>query len=827
MIQKKIFQWIALLLAVLMVNSLVLSAAAEDFDSDLLDLLSGGHSGPADKDTEADDPSDTFDRDLNDLLSGGKNTESTPAEPETYTEDGESSETETSQYPQLTGEDIIRLDEGDAEIIYNDEGRATFIRGRYSPEKVLDQEDAVESLNYVASLLGLTNGALFFCVYKSLDSTTGYTHYLFLQRDGDVTVINAAIKVYVDPEGYTAGLSCSFNPSTGVREESAGKITAERAEQIVLEYFPDLPLKVYEDATSQAGFMEKGQNTHVWSVFTNNPDADEGSSDMPYLQHFVSYSGEYRMNLPAMTISTPLLDKDDGLEKRAKALFEGYEKAVWRGAVSLHDGSTLDLTIPVAYDPEDERYYLMDLDRKMMVADYSEAMYGSGEIVISSSDDNTGWEDRELLAMYNIGRAYDYYADHGLESVDGSGIPILILSGVCGADGTPVDNAYFSGYMSGFGVFAVSDINNTVESLDVMAHEFTHGITSYTMGGCAYVNEMGAINEAYSDIMGNLCELTYYANDLSISQGMTSGQFDVTGTSTVGSTDDPSPDVPDWRIGEISGKAYRDLSDPVRYYQPAFVGDAYYCLPTEHSSMAGNDYGGVHENSSLLGSIAWVMNQHGLSFEKQYSLWVTAMSMMTPLSGYDEILQALILARKSFGYEEEIDSWLTEAFAERGMLEGTHSQSGTWDGVSFVEYNRKILETNSGVEQSKDTSGEDSWLSGVGLDESGRICRRGFGRIEFKIAPECRDIVLGAFVMDPLTQRIIAVNCLDEEDTISFLIPEGSWYVFLNVNKEGWGQVENWIYTAGGSYARSMTAPAGLVDVQAGKTTTLPDWDYS
>ena len=598
-----------------------------------------------------------------------------------------------SSYPQLTAEDIVRLDGGDAEILYDDEGRVTFIRGRYSPEKVENYEDAVESLNYVASLLGLTNGALFFCVYAGIDYTTGYTYYLFLQRDGDVTIVNASIKIYVDPDGYTAALSCSFDPSTGVREETKGSISAQEAEQIVREAYPGRLIRIYSEFTGQAGVMEGGQNIHVWSVFTDNPDMSAGGSDMPYLQHFVSYSGQYLMNLPCSTTNVPLLQEDDALERKAKAMFEGYEKAQWQGEVRLHDGSTINLTIPVARSLEDGRYYLMDLDRKMLVADYREVVYGSGEYVISSSDTNSGWKDRELLAMYNIGRVYDYYADHGLYSVDGSGIPLAILSGVCNADGSAIDNAFFNGFWDGFGVFAISDINDNVECLDIMGHEFTHGITSYTMGGSAYVNDLGAINEAYSDIMGNLCELTYSINDLSIAAGKTTGQFDITGTTPYGSSDDLDPVIPDWRIGEMGGKVYRDMSDPVRYRQPAFVGDAYYCLPTTAArSTVDNDYGGVHENSSLLGNIAWVLNERGLNYERQYSLWMTAANMMTPKSDYDDILQALIFSRKTYGLEDEIDTWLEEAFAKRGLPENSHSQSGTWDGVSFVEYNADSLE---------------------------------------------------------------------------------------------------------------------------------------
>ncbi len=818
---------IAWMMAVLLIWGTAMQVFAEDFDSALEGLLTGGQqSGCGQAETQQEDiqQSDT------------------------------ETETEPPVYPQLTAEDIVRLDEGDAEVIFNDEGRATFIRGRYSPEKVRDENDAVESLNYVATLLGLTNGALFFCVYKGIDYATGYTFYLFLQRDGDVTLVNASIKIYVDPDGYTAALSCSFNPTAGVREESANKISKSEAEEIVRTVFKDYDIIIYEDATTQAGVMEEGQNRHVWSVYSNNPDMSSGDSDQPYIQHFVDYSGHYLMNLPADTLKSPLLEKDDALERSAKAMFEGYEPDIWKGEVTLHNGKKAELEIPVARSKEDGRYYLIDLDRMMMVADFREAIYGSGEYIISSSDTNSGWKDRELIAMYNIGRAYDYYADHGLVSVDGSGIPMMILSGVSEPDGTAIDNAFFYGFRDGFGIFAISDINNTVESLDIMAHEFTHGITSYTMGGSAYVNEMGAVNEAYSDIMGNLCELTYSLNDASIAQGKTKGQFDITGISLVGSTDDPDPDVPDWRIGEMCGKTYRDMSDPIEYLQPAFAGDAYYCLPTTHSSDMGNDYGGVHKNSSLLGNIAWVMNEHGLTYEDQYSLWMTAMNMMTPMSNYGDILQALIFARKTYGFDDEVDVWLSEAFAERGLLENSHSYSGTWDGVSFADYNADLLVSTpkqaqdpglgSGTGQGasldqatdlskiSDLSGDltgglirnkEDWLAGVGIDQEGNITREGFGRIEIETAPEDREILIGASILEPYTYRILSLNCLNEEGKFEFLIPEGTYFITLNVGRGGLLPVENWVYTMSGSYEKfDVLTRIAEVKVEAGKTVKLP-----
>ncbi len=914
---------------------------AADFDGSLMDLLSGGDRGSERETTEPQpggvltgdsQPGGVFTGDsqpggvlTGDSQPGGVLTEDSqpggvltgePQSGDTIPLQSEQLQSETEAqaqgYPQLTAADIVRLNGDDAEVIFDDDGRATFIRGRFSPEKVEDYNDAVESLNYVAQLLGLTNGALFFCVYGGIDYTTGYTFYLFLQRDGDVTVVNAAIKVYVDPDGYTAALSCSFDPALGVRDESIGKISAKEAEDVVRSIFADFQITVYDEATSQTGIMQNGVNEHVWSVYTNNPDMESGNSDQPYLQHFISYTGKYLLNLPADTINSPMLQKDDALERRAYAMFEGYEPAAWKGEVTLHDGSKAQLEVPVAKSKEDGKYYLIDLNRKMMVADYPEAVYGSGDYIIPSSVDNSGWEDRELIAMYNIGRAYDYYADHGLRSVDGMGIPILILSGMCTEDGSAIDNACFNGYWDGFGVFAISDINNTVESLDIMAHEFTHGITSSTMGGSAYVNDMGAINEAFSDIMGNLCELTYATNELSMLHGKTKEMFDITGTSVIGSTDDPNPVIPDWRIGEMCGRTYRDMSDPVRFLQPAFVGDAYYCMPTDQPDVTGNDFGGVHENSSLLGNIAWVMNEHGLNYEQQYSLWMTAANMMTPQSDYDDILQALIFARKTYGLDSDIDTWLAEAFAERGMLENSHSFSGTWDGVSFADYNRERLEKNKESKQtfgqepeqtlkqdlgqvfgqdSEQTSGQDSfgqdseqasgqdssgqeaeqdiqsgsdqafkqnpagdesvsdsdqsmygpgtdilgllskkqeddWLAGVSLDADDNVIREGFGRIEINCVPEDMDIVIGAVLLDPYTGQVDAITCHDGEGKFSFLVPEGSYWVWFCVKRGGGSMTELWAYNKGGSYElRDMYTVSENVNVKAGDKITLPDVD--
>jgi thermolysin len=54
-------------------------------------------------------------------------------------------------------------------------------------------------------------------------------------------------------------------------------------------------------------------------------------------------------------------------------------------------------------------------------------------------------------------------------------------------------------------------------SLDVAAHELTHGVTSYT-SNLIYLNESGALNEAFSDIMGTSVEFFFQTPGAGIGQ---------------------------------------------------------------------------------------------------------------------------------------------------------------------------------------------------------------------------------------------------------------------------------------------------------------------
>jgi thermolysin len=95
-----------------------------------------------------------------------------------------------------------------------------------------------------------------------------------------------------------------------------------------------------------------------------------------------------------------------------------------------------------------------------------------------ASRNNIGSASLDDLGVFYLNAFWD-----GSEMVYGDGLPPSLS-----LDGHHFD--YFSG------------------ALDIVAHELTHGVTQYT-SDLIYLNESGALNEAFSDIMGNSVEFYF------------------------------------------------------------------------------------------------------------------------------------------------------------------------------------------------------------------------------------------------------------------------------------------------------------------------------
>ena len=118
---------------------------------------------------------------------------------------------------------------------------------------------------------------------------------------------------------------------------------------------------------------------------------------------------------------------------------------------------------------------------------------------ITTNNATSGWLPDAVSAVYGFSETYDYYLNrHNRNSLDGLGGNI---TGVVRF----AQNFQHAFYINEGDIVYFGDAQPYARALDVVAHELTHGVTSKT-AGLVYMNQSGALNEAFSDIFGEMVE---------------------------------------------------------------------------------------------------------------------------------------------------------------------------------------------------------------------------------------------------------------------------------------------------------------------------------
>ena len=567
----------------------------------------------------------------------------------------------TTEPEQLTLQDLKALNGGSV-TVHEDKGRITFVGGTITDKPVTGMEEAEELIAPMTALLGGDEGTRF-VPWRVLTDPAGNNYYVFQQMFDDVLALGGAVKIITDRDGNMLGLTGSVI-ATPAETGTAAELTAEEAEAVVTAHEkeagngePDiirgqtvktvLPVNPGIDINS-----ERDDSRYVWTVYTTNTGASVSAADLPYLAHYVTMGGEYLYSLPTIIPG----DAAGTAGYDASYVFEFMEPVDYTGYVDYSDGTEREISVTLMRDTRTGMYYLGNIEHKIIVADCWEFLYNGGRFVLEYSPDNREWDQTSLISLYNYCRAYDYYKEIGWIGGDGEGTPIVILKGYCDEEHNPVNNAAYASKYYGCQVFLSSSINDFAQCLDVIAHEFTHCVTHSVMTYNAYQNDYGAINEAMSDIHGNICEMM------------------------AGATTDTT-----WELGENSTTPVRSMSEPHDYQQPDYVWDVYYRanvkVPTD-----SNDHGGVHGNSSLLNRVAYLLcTDGGMSLEDARAFWFAVDCSMVPGSDYPQLKELLPWVLKNEGLDAYRDA-LAKA------IEAT--RLGQTDVPDPIEENKVLVSLN-------------------------------------------------------------------------------------------------------------------------------------
>jgi len=141
---------------------------------------------------------------------------------------------------------------------------------------------------------------------------------------------------------------------------------------------------------------------------------------------------------------------------------------------------------------------------------------------LASNPSNTWTDGPDVDGHVYAGYTYDYYYKRfGRRGLDNHDMPFTVLihpvrrSDIATASADTIGTFYLNAFYAGDGVvvygeglppgFTTAPFRQTVDyfsgALDIVAHELSHGVTEFS-SGLIYRNESGALNEAFSDIMG-------------------------------------------------------------------------------------------------------------------------------------------------------------------------------------------------------------------------------------------------------------------------------------------------------------------------------------
>ncbi len=294
---------------------------------------------------------------------------------------------------------------------------------------------------------------------------------------------------------------------------------------------------------------------------------------------------------------------------------------------------------------------------------------------IASDNDNAWADTANVDAHVYLGWTYDYYFTRlGRRGLDDNNAPILGISHParrseyatlpidviddyllnafwcpgCGpagrgamvfGDGAP-PNIRFGGQI--FDFFA--------GALDIVAHELTHAVTDYS-SHLVYRNESGALNEAFSDIIGTSVEFRYQTPGSGLRQA-------------------------DYLVGEdiIRPGGNRSMADPASFGDPDHYSRRY---------TGTEDNGGVHINSGIANHAFYLAIEGGVnrtsglrvtgvgaaSREQIEKVFYRAFALMLPsMAAFSTARAATIqAARDLYGANSAAERAVTEAWTAVGV----------------------------------------------------------------------------------------------------------------------------------------------------------------
>jgi bacillolysin len=505
------------------------------------------------------------------------------------------------------------------EVTWNDEGNIiTHLSGTLSePRDERPEQVAWDFLRENRELFGIENIEEELASMQTKTDQYGWHHVAFQQRYQRLPVWGAMVLTHVDDRRVVQVVDSKYlhriqvDPTPAIDPRRAIEISWEHAgveERIEPREAPYAVIFVYEGVTHLA-----------WALTIPGSDLslDGNVREPAYWQYFIdAHDGAViaRYNMVRMHTSTTgtglSVNNPPHLKETGKTIQTYHDDS--KNIYQLRDTTrqTADKVDILTYDADGA-----------LAEKYGQfAFVASGDL---SQDSDNNWNDKtdwnstdhnkriqyqpaEVDAHDYMGRVYDHYKTRfGRISLDDNGMAIKTYVHVRTQNVNGVTVAYNNsfwftdGCCFGFGDGDCVGLTFYSGALDIVAHEFTHGVTAHEIRdaqgkpfGFASSGEPAAVEESFSDVFAAFVDRDWWHGDKIV----------------VGSLTAP-------------GKQWRDLSNPTRglAYDPSDTANQFLAKGVPQPDHYGARYqgtwdnGGAHINCGILNFAAYLATHGGVS----------------------------------------------------------------------------------------------------------------------------------------------------------------------------------------------------------------------
>jgi thermolysin len=499
-------------------------------------------------------------------------------------------------------------------------GKALLVAGKTAAQTTVDFVDRYRDL------FKMTDAAAELSLSKSEVDELSMTHVRFQQVVHGIPVVGAELMAHYDAQGRLTSIDANYIP--GIHDlDVQPKISATLAR--------DLARADVVATTKNVDESKLGTSEGKLVVYAQG----ERPAALAYEHTVRAVFGDE----PAIWVVTVDAKTGEILHR-----YNNLQTIEATGAGVLGDSKKFQVV------QSGSTYQMTDSSRGVTISTYSangqQAGPDQGAQEVSSPT-LTSWDrgvgpGAAVDAHVYAGVVFDYYKKvHARNAIDGNGTPMLSTVHF----GQAYDNAFWDGngmnYGDGGQLFKPLSAG-----LDVVAHEFTHGVTGAT-SNMNYEGQSGALNEAVSDIFGVFIEHSFA----------------------------PDP-IKNWIMGEriaLGSQGMRDFKTPSNGDQP---GNMSVFVNTQQ------DNGGVHINSGIVNNAAYLMTMggtnpisktqvaFGIGWEKSEQLWYRANThyFMTT-TNFAQAAQGVMQAAKDVALTENETNIVDCAWKATGVVQGTCS----------------------------------------------------------------------------------------------------------------------------------------------------------